>query len=224
MNPRTAPGNSQARQPAARSPVRGRGRPRDEQAEQAVIDATIAILDEAGFAGLSIEAAAARAGVSRPTIYRRWPTKLDLAVDAVLRTAPPLDVTETADPRADLHRLISGLVTEMTSAPVGRVAAAALTSGDAGSESLTRKLNEVYLQPGRAAITGVLQRAVTQGILRDDLDTDLLLDLMLGVPAYRWLTTGKPVDAATTQAAIDLIWQAALRQAAPGSGDAFETA
>ena len=211
MSPRTPAENRQA-QPAASSPARGRGRPRDEQAEQSIIDSTIVILDEAGFAGLSIEAVAARAGVSRPTVYRRWPTKLDLAVDAVLRTAPPLDVRETADPLADLCRLVSGLAAEMTSSPLGRVIVAAFTSGDTGAEPLTRKLTEAYLRPGRAVITGILQRAVRQGILRDDLDLDLLLDLVLGVPAYRWLTTGKPVGAATTRAAIDLVWQGALRR------------
>jgi AcrR family transcriptional regulator len=211
MSPRTPPGNRQAPQPAS-SPARGRGRPRDEHAEQSIIDATIAILDEAGFAGLSIEAVAARAGVSRPTVYRRWPTKLDLAVDAVLRMAPPLDVTETADPQADLCHLVSGLAAEMTSSPLGRVITAAFTSGDTSAEPLTRKLTETYLRPGRAAITGILQRAVRQGILRDDLDLELLLDLVLGAPAYRWLTTGKPVGAATTCAAIDLVWQGALRR------------
>jgi AcrR family transcriptional regulator len=177
-----------------------------------MIDATITILDEAGFAGLSIEAVAARAGVSRPTVYRRWPTKLDLAVDAVLRRAPPLDVTETADPQADLCRLVSGLAAEMTSSPLGRVIVAAFTSGDTSAEPLARKLTETYLRPGRAAITGILQRAVRLGILRDDVDLDLLLDVVLGAPAYRWLTTGKPVGAATIRTAIDLVWQGALRR------------
>ena len=211
MSPRTPAENRQA-QPAASSPARGRGRPRDEQAEQSIIDSTIAILDEEGFAGLSIEAVAARAGVSRPTVYRRWPTKLDLAVDAVLRKAPPLDVTETEDPQADLRRLVSGLVTEMTGSPTGRVIAAAFTSGGADAEPLARRLTEDYLRPGRAALTSILQRAASQGILRDDLDTELLLDVMLGAPAYRWLTSGKPVDAAVTRTAIDLIWQSALRR------------
>lgn len=211
MSSRT-PANHQVPQPAAPSPARRRGRPRDEQAEQAIIDATITILDEAGFAGLSIEAVAARAGVSRPTVYRRWPTKLDLAVDAVLRKAPPLDITETGDPQADLRHLVSGLVTEMTSSPTGRVIAVAFLSGGADAGPLARRLTEDYLRPGRAALTSILQRAASQGILRDDLDTELLLDLLLGAPAYRWLTTGKPVDAATTRTAFDLIWQCALRR------------
>jgi AcrR family transcriptional regulator len=212
MSPRTPAGNRQPPRPAASAPVRGRGRPRDEQAEQSIIDSTIAILDEAGFGGLSIESVAARAGVSRPTVYRRWPTKLDLAVDAVLRTAPPLDLTETADPKADLCRLVAGLAAEMTSSPLGRVIIAAFTSGDPSVEPLTSKLTEAYLRPGRAAITGILERAVRQRILREDLDLDLLLDLVLGVPAYRWLTTGKPVAAGLTRAAIDLAWQGAQRR------------
>jgi AcrR family transcriptional regulator len=212
MSPRTPPGKRQAPPAAAPPPARGRGRPRDDRAEQSIIDSTIVILDEAGYAGLSIEAVAARAGVSRPTVYRRWPTKLDLAVDAVLRTAPPLDVTETADPQADLCRLVSGLVTEMTTSPLGRVITAAFTSGDTSAAPLTRRLTEDYLQPGRAAITSILQRAVRQGILRDDLDLDLLLDLVLGTPAYRWLTTGEPVGADTVRAAVDLAWHGALRR------------
>lgn len=100
----------------------------------------------------------------------------------------------------------------LANSPTGRVIVAAFTSGDASAEPLSRKLTDTYLQPGRAAITGILQRAVRQGTLRDDLDLDLLLELMLDGPAYRWLTTGKPVGAATTRTAIDLVWESALRR------------
>lgn len=160
---------------------------------------------------MSIEAVARRAGVGRPTIYRRWPTKLDLAVDAVLRSAPPLDVVETGDPEADIRHVISKLVIELTRSPTGRVIVAAFLSRDPEALPLARRLSEEDIRPGRAVIIGMLQRAVQQGILRDDVDVELLLDMMLGVPVLRWLTSGRPAEAGAVRAGIDLALLAARR-------------
>ena len=66
-----------------RSPARAPGRPRSAQAHRAILDATIELFVESGYEGLSIEGVAARAGVGKTTIYRRWSSKEDLIVDAI---------------------------------------------------------------------------------------------------------------------------------------------
>ena len=72
--------------------TRGPGRPRDPQADRAILKATIELLAEDGFGGLSIEAVAARAGVGKTTVYRRWPSKVPLVVDALTHMKPPMAV------------------------------------------------------------------------------------------------------------------------------------
>src|SRR5215831_11164328 len=88
--------------PAARP-----GRPRSPAADEAILDATVDLLAEQGFLGLSIEAVAARAGVAKTTIYRRWPTKDDLLMDAIacLKHAHPEPQGESL--RDDLIDMIS---------------------------------------------------------------------------------------------------------------------
>jgi AcrR family transcriptional regulator len=104
-----------------------RGRPRSIETEQAILRAALEILESDGFAAFSIETVAARAGVGRPSVYRRWPSKIELAIDAVVRLAPPLEVIPTGDPMADLRNLTVVFVPEATSSATGR-ALMALTS------------------------------------------------------------------------------------------------
>ncbi|MGF7239042.1 MAG: TetR-like C-terminal domain-containing protein, partial [Frankia sp.] len=106
---------------------------------------------------------------------------------------------QLGDRRTDLKELVAGLIVDMTSAPIGR-AILALT-GDAGTHAdLAHRLTADYLAPRRDALLAILREAVAGGELPGDLDLDLTLDLMLGAPTYRWLTTGRPVDRATARA------------------------
>jgi AcrR family transcriptional regulator len=185
-----------------------RGRPRDANAEQAILAATVDLLAEVGFSNLSVEAVAARAGVGRPTVYRRWPAKLELVIDAVIRLAPPLTVEQVGEPRADLLALVTRLVVELTSTSMGR-AVLALT-GEAGNQpELAGRWTQDYLAPRRAALAAVLRRAVESGALRPDVDVELLLDFVLGAPMYRWFTTGRPVTAVEARTMVEAVWEMA---------------
>jgi AcrR family transcriptional regulator len=170
-----------------------RGRPRSAEAEEAILRTALEILDDVGFGSFSIEAVAARADVGRPTIYRRWPSKLELAVEAVVRLAPPLKVTSTGDPLADFRHLVAALLPDVTGSAVGR-AILALAGDPEAHAGLARHLDERYLRPRRAVLAGLLRRAADDGQVRRDLDPELLLDLVLGPAFYRWLVTGQPVS------------------------------
>ena len=130
---------------------------------------------------------------SRPTIYRRWPSKLELAVEAVVRLAPPLKVVDTGDPLADFRHLVAALQHDMTSSATGR-AIIALASDLQVHPELARRIDERYLRPRRAVIANLLRRAADAKQIRPDIDPDLLIDLVMGAAVYRWLTTGQPVS------------------------------
>ena len=179
-----------------------RGRPRDAQAEQAILQATVELLSEVGFNQLSIEAVAARAGVGKPTIYRRWPSKPELVLDAVERLAPPFPTADTGDPLTDLRQIVPELIVGLTSSPVARA-----TIALAGDAEMTRRLGEQYLWPRRAGIAVILHRAIAAGELRADVDVEMAIDLMLGASVYRWLVTAQPVDADTARRVVDTVWE-----------------
>ena len=187
---------------SSRSAAPRRGRPRDAQAERAILQATVELLSEVGFNQLSIEAVAARAGVGKPTIYRRWPSKPELVLDAVERLAPPFPTADTGDPLTDLRQIVPELIVGLTSSPVARA-----TIALAGDAEMTRRLGEQYLWPRRAGIAAILHRAIAAGELRADVDVEMAIDLMLGASVYRWLVTAQPVDADTARRVVDTVWE-----------------
>jgi AcrR family transcriptional regulator len=184
-----------------------RGRPRDAQAEQTILEAAVSILSEVGFNRMSIEAVAARARVGKPTIYRRWPSKLELVIDAVQRLAPPFPTADTGDPLTDLRQIVPQLIADLTSSPVSRVNVA-LASDAQTHAALARGLEEHYLAPRRAAIADILRRGVATGQLRTDIDVEMAIDLMVGASVYRWLVTAQPVGADTARRVVDTVWEA----------------
>jgi AcrR family transcriptional regulator len=155
------------------------GRPRSAAAEAAILDATLELLAERGLEGLSIEAVAARAGVGKATIYRRWPSR-DAVIAAAFRSVDrEVRFTEAGEVRQDMTALMSEFQrATLRSIPVSRMPrllAAALT---------TPELRELFLvnvfEPRRAALLGVLERAQSRGEVRADMDLRLAFAMTVG--------------------------------------------
>jgi AcrR family transcriptional regulator len=191
------------------------GRPRSAEAEQAILQAALETLGSEGYGSFSIEAVAARAGVGRPTVYRRWPSKLELAVEAVIRLAPPLIANDTGNPLTDLRTLIADLLPELTSSAGGRALMALVTDPEVHAQ-FARYLGEHYLDSRRAVLRRLISQAVAAGQLPPGTDPELLIDMILGTITYRWLTTGMPVTRQAAGQTADAIL--ALAAAAPTDG------
>ena len=99
------PAKQDDRAGAEEAPARGRGRPRSEEAEQAILNATLRMLGTQGVAGTTIEGVAADAGVGKTTIYRRWPTKPDLILAAISDVVPRGDPPDTGTMAGDMAAL-----------------------------------------------------------------------------------------------------------------------
>jgi len=195
------PTNADANPASTRSAV---GRPRSAEAQEAILQAALELLGQVGYGSFSIEAVAARAGVGRPTIYRRWSSKLELAVEAVVRLAPSVKVVDSGDALADLRNLVSEILPDMTSSATGRAFIALAGDVEVRAE-LAHRLDERYFQPRRAVVAGLLQRAVIANQIRPDIDCDLLIDLILGAAVYRWLVTGTPVTGESARRIVDAV-------------------
>ncbi|WP_432156375.1 TetR/AcrR family transcriptional regulator [Streptomyces sp. bgisy153] len=187
------------------------GRPRSSEASERILRATVELLAEGGAAGVSVDAVAARAGVSRPTVYRRWKDRTELIAAAVREAfaqANP-EAPDTADPLADLVTVLSNTIRLLTGTSLGRVIAG-LVSELPRSPELAAALRAVERER-REILHEVLRRAEEQGRLRLT-DVGLAIEVLLGPVYLRLLVTGDPVP---SDLAAEL---AALVVATTGSG------
>ena len=180
---------SQSESPAGRKTPSGRApHRRDESARIAVLHAADDLLVERGFAGVTIEGIAARARVAKQTIYRWWPSKVEVLLDTLIDDASRRLAVEDAGGAVDstsryLHRLARFLTKE----PAGKVLLALL--GEAQHDAdMARIFHERYLDPQRQAERAMLKRGVTSGELSAALDVDAALDALCGPIFYRALT------------------------------------
>jgi AcrR family transcriptional regulator len=186
-------------------PTRRPGRPRDTHRDEAILSATIEILNAEGYAGLTIDGVAARAGVGRPTIYRRWASKAELVVAALTDTVhiavPDVD---TGSLRRDLVAMQRRQIALMNS-PESRRITAGLVADLATDPDLGHRYVSEYLAPRRAIVFRVLQRAVDRGELAPDTDLAFVHDLLVGPLFMRAVVWGRPLADDTAEKTADVI-------------------
>ena len=168
-----------------------RGRPRSEEADRAIEAAAVELLVEVGFAGMSIEAIAARAGVGKATIYRRWPAKEDLVVQAVTRRcAEEVVIPDTGSLRDDLLVMFGDQLRRYRrDGDILRAFAAEQWR----HPELASAFRANFLTERRAAIRAVFERAVARGELPEGTDVQLLADLCPALLWHRMAVTGDPL-------------------------------
>ena len=175
------------------------GRP--ARAESRGLEATLAELAANGFAGLTVEGIAAAACVGRATIYRHWPCRADLVIDAVRsiggRAGPP----DTGSLRDDLVAQVTGLATALSSTAFGTILPALVDA--AGRDPELAKLHRVLIDERRADARSLVDRAVERGELDPDVDRDRLLDLVVGPVFYRHLLRREATSRAEVEAIVD---------------------
>jgi AcrR family transcriptional regulator len=168
---------------------------RSESARRAILNAADDLLVERGFAGVTVEGIAARAGVGKQTIYRWWTSKVEVLMETFVE-----DATEALKPPDsggiddDLRAYLRQLARFLTRSDAGAVLKALLghAQHDATMAAVFRTR---YLRGQRAAELGMLTRAVARGQLPSDLDPEDALDMLVGPLYYRALVTGEAIGA-----------------------------
>lgn len=176
---------------------------RSEQARMAVLEAADDLLVEKGFAGVTIEGIAARAGVAKQTIYRRWNTKTDILLDAFLQdAAEALTPSDHGDLATDLRAHLSLLADFLTGSDAGAVFRALLghAQHDAAFAAVLRAR---HLEEQRSRDRLPLENAVRRGELPAGLDMAAEVDQLVGPIYHRVLVTGDPVDQSFTDRLVD---------------------
>jgi len=181
--------------------------PRAERSKQAILDATRELMNEdGGVRTLTVEAVAARSGVAKTTIYRRWRDKWELALDAVMidmlpRFANPVDIGDT---RKELITFVDS-VTKLWAAPPYGPAMQGLVSQIATEPELARVYREQVVEPRREQLRPVIERGIARGDLRPDTDLRLVHELLVGPILYRLLLSGPPLDRKLSTSLADAV-------------------
>ncbi|MGO4462171.1 TetR/AcrR family transcriptional regulator [Streptomyces sp. M-16] len=183
---------------------------RSERSRRAILDAALALVGEVGYNKLTIEAIAARAGVGKQTIYRWWPSKAAVLLDASLALSGEAaeegewTFPDTGDLAADLKTVLRATVDqfldERYEAPTRALTAAGATDPELGAQ-FTGQL----LEPQLALYEVRLRTAVDGGLLPADTDLRLLVEMLVGPLTYRWLLRTAPLTHAHTDALVDAV-------------------
>ncbi|MFH9084845.1 TetR/AcrR family transcriptional regulator [Streptomyces sp. NPDC017673] len=190
--------------PAPLTTQRSRGRPRDERIDAAVRHAVMEILNEVGYGRLTLEAVAARAGTSKPTLRRRWRSRQHLVVAALVQTMGASPTPDTGCTHCDLIAGIRTLSHAFTTS-VGRRALPALIADLADDPELESEfLNELF-HPRRAATRAALHRGIQRGDIRPDADIDLLLDMLGATAYYRVLFGHLPLTPTLAEDVVEVV-------------------
>ena len=178
-------------------------RRRSRRAESAILEATIALLSEVGFGGLTIDGIAARAGVGKATIYRHWSSKAEVAIEAFQAFIPPIEDPDTGsfadDVRSVLHQMADGL----SNSPLSGILPSLVEAAEHDPE--VERLFKDFGTTRRNVFRGVFSRAAARGELRDGLDPDLAIDLLVGPIFTRRLITRGPLNRKHANAVLDML-------------------
>ncbi len=211
---RARPARSRLADPAKEAAPRGR--PRSESCHTKILEATVRLMEENLYDGLTIEGVADRAGVSKQTIYKWWPTKSRLAMEACLsRSQRDIVDPDTGCAEDDLCEFLTRTCRALGTGRWGFAVASVIGAAQANSQ-VAREFREDFIEKRRAVGARLLERGVARGEVRANLDIPLTLDLMYGPVWYRLLLRNAPLDAAFARGIVNQLWPAIRAVEAPG--------
>ncbi|MBY0401429.1 TetR/AcrR family transcriptional regulator [Myxococcota bacterium] len=171
------PADSERARSGRRRLTSSTGRPRSEEAHQAILDATLALLGEVGYSALTVEGVALRAGVGKATIYRRWSSKLPLVVEA-FSALPGFEDVDAGSLERDLKETLRKYLEAFNATALGTVFPS--LAGERAHNPELSKLIEPVARARREPFVRIFERARARGEISSDVDIDLAADLVVG--------------------------------------------
>ena len=176
---------------------------RSRRAESAILEATIDLLGELGFGGLTIDGIAARAGVGKATIYRHWSSKAEVAVEAFKAFIPPLTDPDTGSFASDVRAVVGQLVDGLSHSPLAAILPSLVEAAERDPE--LERLFKEFGSGRRAVLRNIFDRAAARGELRDGLDIDVAIDVLIGPFFTRRLIHRTPMTRQHASSVLDLL-------------------
>ena len=192
------------------APPHARSRRRGEALERAIFDAVLDELQRVGYVGLTMEGVAARAHTGKAALYRRWPRKEDLVVDAIEHALPsPAELPDHGDVRDDLLDLLRRLAAMLNSK--AGCALQCLMSETERDEAFARLLHERVKEPRKRMFLDLLRRGADRGQVRPTAATQLVAEVGPALVMQRFLAEGAPVPDAYVASVVDDVVMPLLR-------------
>jgi AcrR family transcriptional regulator len=216
--PEAGPAGGATGGPGASSPgsgARGAGRPRSVAADHSILEAATAILAERGLTGMTMEEVAARAGVGKATVYRRWPSRGALALDAFMAEfRSQLSLPDTGTLRGDLLAALRSWSRAVTRSRAGRMLAGLIAEAQRDPQ-LAAGWRERVFEPLRTQHKALVDRAARRGEIRDGADADVVLDMVFGAAYHRLLQGHLPLNDRFARQVVDLVMDGLAPAPAP---------
>ncbi|MDF2938551.1 MAG: transcriptional regulator [Paenibacillaceae bacterium] len=169
------------------------GRPRSLTTQKAILAAAYQLLTEQGFKSVTVDGISEKAGVSKATIYKWWPNKAAVVMEAFFEASEAvLTVPDTGSVRQDLFLQVKQLAAFLTGGD-GQYMREFIAEGQSDAK-LAEEYRSRYFNPRRLISKRILEQGIARGELRPDLDPELTIDLLFAPLFYRLLITGEPVD------------------------------
>jgi AcrR family transcriptional regulator len=182
-----------------------RGRPRSERARKAILHAATQLLLERGLGAVSMDAVAERAGVSKATIYRWWPSKEMLALEALYADWATVSTPrDTGTLRGDLLSLLRPWVRELGRRPFGRIVAALVTAAQT-DPNFGAEWRAHFIEPRRDQARAIFGRAIARGEIPAKTNVEVALDLLYGSLYHRLLHGHAPLNDRYAQQVVDTV-------------------
>ncbi len=184
-------------------PAPERGRRRSERAHASIVAATQELLVERGYRQLTIEGVAARAGVGKQTIYRWWPSRAALVLEAYLAGS---DALPPPSPQASVEEEVRALIDWLSAVlaqPIGVRVLAGLVADIEHDDDLANGFRRDVVPARRTAMLAALERGRARGEIRADADLGVAVDALHGAVFYRLLLSGAPLDDAFAATVAD---------------------
>ncbi|MFM9370160.1 TetR/AcrR family transcriptional regulator [Streptomyces sp. Da 82-17] len=190
---------------------RGPGRPREERVTRAVLDAVAELVAERGMGSLTMDAVAARAGVGKPAIYRRWPTKQDLVIATAESRIGPLTVPDMGDFRAELRAVLTARMEAYRQPGAGRLLAGVI--GAAAEADSEPEAYRAYTARVMSETRHLLERGVERGDVRADADLAAVATLVASSLVFRLVGEQTLPDGVLVESLVDLIGRSVAPEA-----------
>jgi AcrR family transcriptional regulator len=171
-------------------PARPPGRPRSAEADEAILRAALELLASDGYRALTMEAVRERSGVGKATLYRRYGSKEELVKAAIVHLNSDIPMPD------DTGSVVGDFAATAQTILAGAARTGALTlmprllSEVVGDPEMHALFSEHLVEPRRRVVRGIVERAKARGELREDVDSDLAVDLMVGPMIYRLIIAG----------------------------------
>lgn len=176
---------------------------RSSRSHAAILTATVDLLAELGFAGLTVEGIAARAGVGKSTIYRHWGSKAELVIEAFGSLTRATAPVPTGHLRTDLVEWVGAIVAAISTPPLAPILPSLLDAAERDPE--LAELHRRFTAQRRRSVLDILETAMTEGAVDLGTDLQLIADLLAGPVFYRRLISREPLGASYAERLVDAV-------------------